>query len=116
MDDVKSKPRVENQRQGWSRPVAVPGDMTGVSKETGIVRLPLHVFWSVPGRSWDLNDKRQRIQVYEIVLTEGTEDDVRRFIDVDELIRLWTDLWLPAHVRIAWSDHLRHSRGIELAC
>src|ERR1039458_8597481 len=41
---------------------------------------------------WDLDDPRQRLQVYEIVLTEGNDDDVRRFIDIDELIGLWTQI------------------------
>ena len=114
--DVQAQ--ADGQRNGWSRPVALPDDMDSVDRvpETGLVDLPLHVFWSGPGRRWDLDDKRQKAQVYELVLTEGTEEDVRRFIDVDELVRLWPDLWLPSYVRKAWSVHLRSLRGIELAC
>ncbi len=111
---------VDGRRKGWSRPVAVPEDVDdpSIEKAYGVVALPLHVFWSGPGpnKSWDLSDRRQRLQVYEIVLTEGKDDDVRRFIDIDELIELWPDLWLPPHVRRAWASHLRRIRGVALAC
>jgi hypothetical protein len=107
-----------HERNGWSRPVALPDDLGRASSvpEHGIVTLPINVFWSGPERKWDLENRRQRIQVYELVLTEGSEDDVRRFIDIDELVRLWPDLWLSPHVRAAWSGHLRRLRGVELAC
>jgi hypothetical protein len=106
------------RRDGWSRPVALPDDFGNSDhvSERGVVTLPVNVFWSGPERKWDLENRRQRIQVYEMVLTEGTEDDVRRFIDIDELLRLWPDLWLSPHVRIAWSIHLQRIRGVDLAC
>ena len=78
--------------------------------------LPRNVLWSGQDLVWDLSDRRQRAQIYEMVLTEGTADDVRRFIDVDELIELWSDLWLAPHVRAAWSEHLYRLRGLRLAC
>jgi hypothetical protein len=98
--------------------VALPDDIESgnFSKEVGIVTLPLNVSWSGPTRTWNLNDKRQRRRVYEKVLTEGTEDDVRRFVDINQLIDEWDELWLPPHVRQAWSTHLRRLRGIQLAC
>jgi hypothetical protein len=105
-------------RLGWRRPVALPDDIDDpdVEKAHGFVRLPAHVFWSGADTPWDLDDLRPRLQVYEIVLTEGTDDDVRRFIDVDELIRLWPQMWLSPHVRRAWRDHIRRLRGVELEC
>jgi hypothetical protein len=41
---------------------------------------------------------------------------VRRFIDVDELIRLWPQMWLPAHGHTAWRGHICRLRGVELDC
>ena len=107
-----------SRRRGWSRPVALPDDVDdpGVAKERGQVVLPRNVLWSGQDLVWDLSDRRQRAQIYEMVLTEGTADDVRRFIDVDELIELWSDLWLAPHVRAAWSEHLYRLRGLRLAC
>jgi hypothetical protein len=54
--------------------------------------------------------------VYEQVLREGNADDIRRFIDLDELIALWDDLVLPPYVRRAWAAWFhRHGRS-DLAC
>ena len=96
-------------RTGWTRPVAVPADIADsrLAKANGIIELPLHVSWSGPRINWDLADRRQRARVYEIVLSEGTHDDVRRFIDVDQLVDLWEDLWLAPHVRQAWADQIK---------
>ncbi len=98
--------------------MALPDDVDdpGLEKAQGTVALPLHVLWSGPERTWNLSDRRQRLQVYEMILTEGTADDVRHFIDVDQLIDLWPDLWLAPHVRTAWSEHLYRLRGLRLAC
>lgn len=115
---AQSEPSHVERRNSWSRPVSLPDDVDDprLDKAFGIVELPLHVSWSGPRQRWDLGNRRQRAQVYEIVLSEGTDDDVRRFIDVDELLELWDDLWLAPHVRHAWSDHLRRLRGILVAC
>ncbi|MDQ6615076.1 MAG: hypothetical protein M3083_10075 [Actinomycetota bacterium] len=106
------------RRTGWARPVSLPDDVddSSLQKAAGVVELPAHVSWSGPRFRWDLADRRQRAQVYEIVLSEGTDDDVRRFIDVDELLDVWEDLWLAPHVRHAWAGHLRHLRGVQLRC
>ena len=57
-----------------------------------------------PACSYDLTDRRQRARVYEQVLVESGEQDVRQIIHVDELITLWDELILPDHVRRAWAD------------
>ena len=60
--------------------------------------------------------RADRALVYEQVLTEGTDDDVRWFVDVDQLVELWSDLVLPGHVRRAWAEWLKERRGITLPC
>ena len=89
-----------------SRPVAVPDDVDdpGLVKATGVVDLPSWVRWSGPRRRYDLADRRDRALVHEQVLTEGTEDDVRYFVVLDDLVELWNELVLPDHVRAAWGD------------
>jgi hypothetical protein len=79
-----------------ARPVAVPEDLAdaAVEKAAGNVELPLHVRWSGPSKFYDLADRGDRVRVYEQVLREGNADDIRRFIDVEELIALWDDLVL----------------------
>jgi len=39
-----------------------------------------------------------------------------RFIDVDELIALWDELYLPDHVRRAWAAWLARHPGVQLSC
>jgi hypothetical protein len=105
-------------RVGWHRPVALPEDIDdpSIEKAHGLVRLPGHVWWSGPDRLWNLTDPRQCARLYEILLTEGTDDDVRRFIEVDKLVRLWDVLWVPPHVRTAWRNHIYRLRGVDLGC
>jgi len=97
---------------------AVPDDLdvAHVEKATGVVELPLHIRWSGPVRSYDLADRQQRARVYEQVLREGNEDDIRRFIQADELVDLWDELILPRNVRRAWVDWLERHRGVSLSC
>jgi hypothetical protein len=97
-----------------SRPVAIPDDVDaeGTDKAGGVVELPSWVRWTGPRRRYDLDDRRDRALVYEQVMSEGTDEDVRRFIDVDHLVDLWSELVLPGHVRAAWSSWLRNRRSI----
>ena len=96
-----------------ARPAVIPDDVDGpaVMKASGRVRLPLNVRWSGPDVVYDLADRRDRARVYEQVLREGTDDDVRYFIDVDALLDLWSELFLPAHIHAPWARWLREHRG-----
>lgn len=96
-----------------SRPVAVPEDLVDFRpKASGRVELPLHIRWSGPTLSYDLDDRADRARVYEQVLREGTEDDVRFYVEADQLLELWEDLVLPPPVRRAWADWVeRHRRA-----
>lgn len=99
-----------------ARPVAVPDDLDDLAgaKATGRVELPFHVRWSGPPITYDLSVRADRARVYEQVLREGTEDDVRFYVDPDELLELWGDLVLPATVRRAWRDWFRRHRHVDL--
>ena len=96
-----------------ARPVAVLDDLVDFRpKASGQVELPLHIRWSGPTLTYDLDDRADRARVYEQVLREGTEDDVRFYVDADQLLELWDDLVLPPPVRRAWADWIeRHRRA-----
>jgi len=83
---------------------------------SGRIQLPLHVRWSDPPKTYDVDDRRDRALVYEQILREGTAEDVLCFIDVDELIDLWDDLVLPRFVRRAWAEWFLCTRHMEIAC
>ena len=89
-----------------SRPVAIPYDFDSANdvKASGIVVLPNRLRWSEPDLTFDLNSTADRLRVYEIVLVEGAESDVRHFVRFDELVLVWKEIHLPAHVRKAWQD------------
>jgi len=111
-------PQASMARPGiHDRPVSIPDDVDdpSVEKACGVVELPQRVRWS-GRRTYDLDDPRQRRLAYEQVLQEGTDDDVRRFIDVDTLISEWDELVLPAHVRRAWAGWLQSHKAVEVAC
>ncbi len=99
-----------------ARPVAVPDDIERAPKANGVVELPRRVRWSGPPKVYDLSEHGDRLRVYEQVLREGTEDDVRHYIDPDTLLDLWDELVLPAHVRAAWAAWFRQHRSIDPSC
>ena len=86
------------------RPVHVPDLSETRSQVAGVVHLPLHLSWSGEGYGYDMSDRRDRARLYERVLTEGTEDDIVFYVDLDLLADVWGEMVLPAHVREAWQD------------
>jgi hypothetical protein len=101
-----------------ARPVSTPEDLdhADLVKASGVIELPFHVRWTDPPLRYDLDQRADRIRVYEQVLREGTEEDVRYFIKVEDLLVLWDDLVLPPGVRRAWAAWFRTHRSLELAC
>ncbi|MBA2438857.1 MAG: transcriptional regulator [Acidimicrobiia bacterium] len=75
------------------------------------VELPLEIKWSGPLRSYDLDDPKDRLVVYELVLQEGDGAQVREYIDVDQLYDLWDEMYLPVGVETAWADYFERVRG-----
>jgi hypothetical protein len=92
--------------------VAVPADLDDPAqpKASGRIELPLHVRWSGPPLTYDLDDRADRARVYEQVLREGTDDDVRFYVDADRLLELWDELALPPPVRQAWAGWIESRR------
>lgn len=84
----------------------MPGSLDELHGRTrGLTGLPARVFWSGPdprGVRWDLADQDRRRDLYEIVLTEGTLDDIRELVNKTELVKLWDAMYLPSWVRVAW--------------
>jgi hypothetical protein len=71
----------------------------------GTVELPLWLFWSCPGHTFDLADRDMRQWLYQTVLREASQvEDLARYLDRDILIALWPELYLPRGVRQAWED------------
>lgn len=76
------------------------------------VVLPVHLNWSESGRQWELGDRRQRARLYEVVLREGSPDDLLDLVDGALLVDLWDDLVLPPDVRAVWEPVIAAERGL----
>jgi DNA invertase Pin-like site-specific DNA recombinase len=72
---------------------------------TGLVELPLRLFWSLPGHRFDLDDPDLRRWYYETVLREAARPaDLAAYLDSGTLVGIWPDLYLPKGVRRGWEE------------
>ena len=69
---------------------------------SGVIELPPRLYWSDGHNRFDLGDEAERRLLYQIVLTEGSADDVREFLHLPTMLRIWDQLWLSAAVHDAW--------------
>ncbi len=73
---------------------------------TGLVELPLRLFWSLPDHRFDLDEPDLRRWYYETVLREATRPgDLAAYLDGETLVSIWPELYLPKGVRRAWEEH-----------
>ena len=102
-------------RPGWIRDVPVPRALDELDGPlVGSVGLPIRLFWSGPRPRevrWNLGDPRRRRDLYEIVLVEGTLDDVRALVNGAALVELWDEMYLPPWTRAAWRPLIDASRS-----
>jgi len=103
------------RRPGWIRDVELPRSLEELRGPTvGTVRLPLRLYWSGPDPGaveWSLDESADCGWLYEIVLREGTLDDIRQLVDGATLMRVWEKLYLPPHIRHAWQSLIDSARA-----
>jgi site-specific DNA recombinase len=99
-----------------ARPVAIPEAFDWEPTATGTITLPLHVRWSDPVVAYDMAVRNDRIRVYEQVLREGTEADVRHYVDPEELAGVLNELVLPPTVRRTWEEWFRRHNEARAEC
>ena len=100
--------RVGSGRKTFSCPSALPHLESGRALAT--VELPHHLAWS-GRRSFALSDRRDRVRVYEVVLTDGLLGDIESLVDGALLVDLWDDLYLRMDIRRAWQPLVDQARG-----
>jgi DNA invertase Pin-like site-specific DNA recombinase len=72
---------------------------------TGLVELPLRLFWSLPDHRFDLDEPDLRVWYYQTVLREATRPaDLAGYLDGGTLVSIWPDLYLPKGVRRGWEE------------
>lgn len=94
----------EAPRRCALRPVVVAGDLAALSGPVGgLIELPQRLFWSGPGRVFDLSDPDQALEMYEAVFDAArSEADLAEYVNGELLARLWPELALAPRVRRAW--------------
>jgi excisionase family DNA binding protein len=84
------------------------------SHDTGptdaVVELPFHLYWSDDNNHFDLSKRARLRSMYQIVLTEGSAQDVRTYINRALLIDVWDELWLSPAVHEAWDSWIEAHR------
>lgn len=87
-------------RPEWIRDIELPRSLDELRGPTrGVVRLPLRLYWSGPDPGsveWNVADDQRKGRLYEVVLREGSLDDVKALVDGATLIRMWDELYLPS--------------------
>jgi DNA invertase Pin-like site-specific DNA recombinase len=88
------------------RPVLVIDDLADLrGPVTGLVELPLRLFWSLPDHRFDLDQPDLRRWYYETVLREATRPgDLAGYLDGETLVSIWPELYLPKGVRRGWEQ------------
>jgi hypothetical protein len=83
---------------------------------SGKVVLPLRLFWSPPGRVFDLDYAESLRAMYRCVLGEAIrEDELAAWLDGDRLVAEWPRLYLPKGVRRAWEERFPQLRRAAAA-
>jgi len=95
----------DNEVRGWftRSGITVAEDLDRLhGPTTRATSLPLAIEAS-PRTAYDFGDAHQRAEAYRVVLTEAlTQDDLVCWLDRDELVQVWPDLYLPRDIRAAW--------------
>jgi transcriptional regulator with XRE-family HTH domain len=100
-------------RDRRGKPFHVPDQLPRLPIEAalGTIVLPPHVDWSPAGRPRNLAERSERLLTYQVVLAEGSPQDIQRLVDGALLVDCWADLHLPAAIRQAWQPLVDRARG-----
>jgi hypothetical protein len=102
---------IEIERPSWWRSSTPPSNWSNSAvRRHGLVRLPEHLCWSGPVSEFNLDDPAELRVVYDTVLHEGSDDDVRTWIHPGTLLNLWDLLWVPPAVHEAWDGWIAAHR------
>ena len=90
------------------------GSSTSIVDAFRVLTPGFHLWWSGPSPQFDLADRSERSRAYELVLREGTPNDIASVVDGALLVDAWPDLILPSELRQAW-QHLIDRAHTKLA-
>lgn len=96
------------------KPYDVPASLDQLTgPASGVVTLPLRLRWVPGARSYDVGELGGARVVYQAVITEGTMDDQRRYLNRDRLVSVWPELNLDQRVVSLWEGRFRELCGLS---
>jgi hypothetical protein len=100
----------------YLRQVAVPDSLDDLKGPgSGVVELPITLFWSRPDRKFNLDDRYQAIDMYLAVLDRGSVDELATYLNRKLLVELWPDLHLTRAKRLPWQARFAELRPAAVA-
>lgn len=100
----------------YLRQVAVPDSLVDLKGPgSGVVELPITLFWSRPDRKFNLDDRYQAIDMYLTVLDRGSVDELATYLNRKLLVELWPDLHLTRAKRLPWQARFAELRPAAVA-
>lgn len=88
------------------RPVVLPetlDDLRGPA--SGLVELPVRLYWSAGSRTFDLDNRHEAADMYEAVLdVASSRADLVRYLNARLLIQVWPVLGMNRAKRAAWEE------------
>jgi hypothetical protein len=83
---------------------------------SGVVELPVRLYWSAGSRSFDLTSPHEAADYCEAVLdAASSREDLIRYLDADLLIQVWPILGMSRVKRAAWENQFPVLRRQRLA-
>jgi hypothetical protein len=105
---LAGRPKAEQALTGPRppRPVIVPASLDDLrGPASGVVELPVRLYWSAGSRRFDLADPHQAADLCEAVLdAAATAADITAYLNAGLLIRAWPVLGVSRARRDAWEN------------
>lgn len=79
--------------------------------DSGFIKLPHAVYWG-PDRWFNLSRRSSLHQVYQIVLQEGSIEDINKYLDQEILLSIWSELMLPPRVIQLWEHKVKGLKNV----
>jgi hypothetical protein len=114
---AENTPAVPAPVAGTIRPAVRPETLEDLrGPASGVVELPVRLYWSAGSRSFDLTNRYEAADMYEAVLdAASSREDLVRYLDADLLVRVWPVLGMSRAKRAAWESQFPVLRRQRLA-
>ena len=91
---------------GETKPYFAPKNLANLNgPDSGAIKLPHTVYWG-PDRWFNLTCRSSLHQAYQMILEEGSIEDIILYLDRNVLLSIWKDLSLPPRLFHLWEHNV----------